>query len=67
MEKEETKELKEKLEEKVEVVPVPIVPKYILEQIAYLEEKYKEAETTDEKMAIKEEIDKIKQRYGITR
>lgn len=66
MEKEETKELKEKLEEKVEVVPIPIVPKYIFEQIAYLEEKYKEAENIDEKMAIKEEIDKIKQRYGIT-
>ena len=46
-------------------VEIPAIPKYILEQIAYLEERYKEAETIDEKMAIREEIDKIKQRYGI--
>lgn len=56
----------EKLEKKVEIIPTPAVPKYILEQIVYLEERYKEAETIDEKMAIIEEIDKIKQRYGIT-
>lgn len=50
------------------IPPVPTevkMPKYILGQIELLEEKYKEAETIDEKMAIKEEIDKIKQRYGI--
>lgn len=47
-------------------IEVPIAPKYILDQIAYLEERYKEAETVDEKMAIREEIDRIKLRYGIT-
>lgn len=49
--------------------PIPVevkIPKYILDQIAYLEERYKEAETVDEKMAIREEIEKIKLRYGIT-
>lgn len=66
LEKEEKKELEEKLEKKVGVVPVPVVPKYILGQIEYLEERYSEAETTDEKMAIKDEIDKIKQRYGVS-
>lgn len=50
----------------VPMVEVPIAPKYILEQIAYLEVRYKEAETVDEKMAIREEIDNIKRRYGVT-
>lgn len=46
-------------------VPPPVVPKLMLEQIEYLEEQYDEAETIDEKMAIREEINRIKQRYGI--
>jgi transcription antitermination factor NusG len=41
------------------------VPKYILGQIEILEERYKEAATTDEKLAIRAEINKLKQRYGI--
>ncbi len=49
----------------VEVVPTkPTVPTYILGQIELLEERYKEAENTDEKIAIKEEIDRLKERYG---
>jgi len=66
----EVKELKEssivevKKEEKKELEGRKVIPKYILEQIAYLEERYKEAEI-DEKMAIRAEIDRIKQRYGI--
>jgi len=66
IEKEEKEKLEKELEKKIEAVPIPIVPKYILDQIAYLEERYKEAETIDEKMAIREEIDNIKKRYGIT-
>lgn len=59
---------------KVSVVPVPPVvseievpkmPRYIEEQIAYLEMRYSEAETIDEKIAIREEIDSLKKRYGI--
>lgn len=46
--------------------PPPIVPKYILEEIEYLETLYREAETVDEKMAIREEINGLKERYGLT-
>lgn len=53
-----------------EILPVKkieiIIPRYILEQIEYLERRYREAETVDEKLAIREEIDAIKRRYGIT-
>ena len=50
----------------IEVVPPkPTIPTYILEQIELLEGRYKEAESVDEKMAIKEEIDRLKERYGI--
>lgn len=44
---------------------VPKVPAYILGQIDILEERYNEAESTDEKMAIREEINKLKERYKI--
>lgn len=52
----------------IEVKPIevkPRVPKYILEQIEILEERYKEVETTDEKITIRAEINKLKERYGI--
>lgn len=49
---------------KVEEVK-PKVPKYILEQIDLLEDRYKEAESTDEKIAIREEINILKGRFGI--
>ena len=51
--------------EKAEEAIKPKVPAYILGQIDVLEERYKEAEGTDEKMAIREEIDRLKERYGI--
>jgi hypothetical protein len=41
------------------------VPAYILGQIEILETRYNEAESTDEKMAIREEIDDLKRRYGV--
>lgn len=44
----------------------PKVPAYILGQIDILEERYKEAESTDEKIAIREEIDRLKERYSIS-
>ncbi len=53
-------------EEKVEKVEVkPKVPSYILGQIELLEDRFKEAESVDEKIAIREEIDRLKERYGI--
>jgi hypothetical protein len=54
-------------EEIVPVVPpeIPRVPRYILGQIEYMERLYREAETVDEKLAIREEIDRLKERYGI--
>jgi hypothetical protein len=51
----------EKIEEKIK----PKVPAYIFGQIEMLEERYKEAESTDEKMAIREEITKLKERYNV--
>lgn len=50
----------EKVEEKVKV------PAYILGQIDYMETMYREAESYDEKVAIREEIDKLKGIYGIS-
>jgi hypothetical protein len=50
----------------IEVKPPMLrVPKYVLEQIEILEERYKEATTTDEKLAIRAEINKLKERYSI--
>ena len=43
----------------------PKVPTYILEQIELLEDRYKEAESVDEKMAIRDEINRLKERYEI--
>lgn len=40
------------------------IPKYMLDTIDYLEERYKEAESIDEKMALRDEINAIKRRYG---
>lgn len=52
-----------------EILPIkklpPTVPRYILEQIEYLESRYREAETVDERLAIREEINRLKERYGI--
>lgn len=42
-----------------------VVPTYILGQIELLEDRYKEAESVDEKMAIREEINRLKERYEI--
>lgn len=65
VEEKEKVKIEEKLKERIPT-PLPIpVPRYILEQISYLEERYKEAETVDEKMAIREEIDSLKKRYSI--
>lgn len=47
------------------VVPRPPIPRYILEQIEYLESRYREAETVDERLAIREEINRLKERYEI--
>lgn len=58
---EEEKRLKEKAVEEIK----PKVPAYILGQIEYLEDRYKGAETVDEKMAIREEIDILKRRFEI--
>jgi uncharacterized protein YuzB (UPF0349 family) len=54
MEKVDTEKIKQK------------VPAYILGQIEALEERYKEAESTEEKMAITEEIDILKRIYYIS-
>ena len=57
----------EKIEEEkvVKEAEKPKVPEYILGQIEYLEDRYKEAESTDEKIAIREEINRLKERYRI--
>ena len=56
----------EKLVEKIKPEKVVSkVPAYILGQIDILEERFKEAESSDEKMAIREEINKLKERYEI--
>ncbi len=66
VEEEKKEEMKEKLPEETKPgKAVPKAPAYILGQVDKLEERYKEAESTDEKMAIREEIDKLKERYGI--
>ncbi len=62
---EEKKRLEEKVPEKVEEEVKPKVPEYILGQIELLEDRYKEAESVDEKMAIREEINRLKERYVI--
>ena len=43
----------------------PKVPKPIIGQIEYLELLYKEAETYDEKKAIRDEINRLKEKYNI--
>lgn len=62
---EEKKRLEEKVPEKVEEEVKPKVPEYILGQIDLLEDRYKEAESVDEKIAIREEINRLKERYRI--
>ncbi len=63
-----TKAVEEKvIEEKViEEIEKPKVPAYIMEQMEYMEDRFKESESTDEKMAIRDEINRLKERYGIT-
>lgn len=46
-------------------VEVKEIPKYILNQIEYLEKKYEKAKTKGEKISIRKEINKIKRRYNI--
>jgi hypothetical protein len=41
------------------------VPNYVLGEIEYMEKLYREAETVDEKMALRDEINKLKETYGI--
>lgn len=54
--------VEKKIEEEIEERKIP---RYILGEIEYLENLYKEAETVDEKIAIREEIEKLKRRYGL--
>lgn len=61
VEEEEKKELEER---PLRVIP-PRVPMYILELIKFLEMKKEETKTKKGKSAVQEEIDKIKERYGI--
>lgn len=63
---EEKKGLEKELEERpLRVIP-PRVPMYILELIKFLEMKKEETKTKKGKEAVQEEIDKIKERYGIS-
>lgn len=59
-------EVEERTVEIIEKIP-PVVelPKREKELIELLETRIKEAETVDEKLALQEEIDKIKKRYGV--
>lgn len=43
----------------------PKVPKPIIEQIEYLEEQYKKAETRGKRISIRKAINKLKRQYGI--
>ena len=49
------------------IVPVKVskVPRPIFEQIEYLEEQYKIAETKGERISIRKAINKLKRQYGI--
>lgn len=38
-------------------------PKYIIDEMEYMQKLYKESEDVDEKLALKEEIDALKERY----
>lgn len=49
----------------VKKVEKPKIPRYILDRIEYLEDRYREAETRGERISIRKEINKIKRRYGI--
>ncbi len=52
-----------------EVVLVPVIevpPRDVLMRIERIEELIKEVETIDERMALEEELRKLKDRYGIT-
>lgn len=49
-------------EEKIPVIPVP---EWVFGVIEYMERLYREAETIDEKIAIREEIERFKRRYGL--
>lgn len=62
VEEEEKKELEER---PLRVIP-PRVPMYILELIKFLEMKKEDTKTKKGKNAVQEEIDKIKERYGIS-
>lgn len=52
-------------EEEIRPVGKPKPPKYILDQIRYLEKKYKDAKTKGERISIRKAINKIKRRYGV--
>lgn len=49
----------------VKKVEKPKIPRYILDRIEYLEDRYREAGTRGERISIRKEINKIKRRYGI--
>ncbi len=45
---------------------IPIkAPKFILDQIEYLEDQYKKAETKGRRISIRKTINKLKREYGI--
>lgn len=41
------------------------IPKYILDQIEYMEEMFRTSDNDDERAAIRNEINKLKEKYGI--
>jgi hypothetical protein len=52
-------------EQEIRPVGKPKPPKYILDQILYLEKKYEKAKTKGERISIRKGINKMKRRYGI--
>jgi hypothetical protein len=46
-------------------VIIPKIPKYILDQISYLEKRYEKAKSKGERISIRKEINNIKRRYGV--
>lgn len=49
----------------VKKVEVPKAPKFILDQIEYLERQYNKAETKGERISIRKAVNKLKRQYGI--
>mgnify|MGYP003395142489 CR=1 FL=1 len=49
----------------VKKVEVPKAPKFIFDQIEYLERQYNKAETKGERISIRKAINKLKRQYGI--